>query len=128
MVCSDTHDTLKGHCLDKAHVRSCDNIFFLPIKIVILSLAPRIRPESAWSFNCLSKISYLLTCKEYFSFLCCVKAVSVEYKYKHLTFFQLAMHISDVLPPIFSLLFSSLRKPPLEESAILEGIQPQNSR
>ena len=28
MVCSDTHDTLKGHCLDKAHVRSCDNIFF----------------------------------------------------------------------------------------------------
>ena len=63
-----------------------------------------------------------------FFILCCLKAVSVEYKYKHFTFFQLAMHISDVRPPIFSLLFYSLRKPPLEESVILEGIQPQNSR
>ena len=33
---------------------------FKPIKIVILSRALRIRRESAWSFTCLSKISYPL--------------------------------------------------------------------
>jgi len=29
-------------------------------------------------------------CKEYLSSLCCVKAMSVEYKHIHFTFFQLA--------------------------------------
>ena len=46
---------LKGNCHDKAHARSWLTPFFEPIEIiVILSRVPRIRPESAWSFTCLS--------------------------------------------------------------------------
>ena len=67
---------LKGHCHDKVHVRT--------------KLTPIF---STNSFTCLSIISlsagfWPFDCKEYFSCLCSVKAVSVEYKHLHFTFFQ----------------------------------------
>ena len=40
--------------------------------------------------NLLSAGILPFVCKEYLPCLCCAKTVSVEYKYKHFTFFQLA--------------------------------------
>ena len=73
---------------------------FKPIKIVILSRALRIRRESAWSFTCLSKISYplafdLLLQRLFIMFMLCeggVRWIQIQ---------TLHMHISDVRPDIF---------------------------
>ena len=51
--------------------------------------SPRVSFRVAFE-NLLSAGIWPFVCIEYLSCLCCVQAVSVEYKYKHLTFFQLA--------------------------------------
>ena len=53
--------------------------------------SPRVILEFHVPFeNVLSAGIWPFVCAEYLSCLCCVKAVSVEYKYKHFTLFQLA--------------------------------------
>ena len=105
----------------------------------------RICRRSAWSFTCLSIISlsagfWPFVCKEYLPCLCCVKAVSVEYKHFQHAFTSAAMesfrYSSSHLSFVFLFSFQTrrlqgessfrlypLRKSPLEDILFLNGIQ-----
>ena len=85
--------SLKDHFHDKAHVQSWLTPIFLT---EILLRAQRIHRGSAWCITYFSKIS-LSNCFWPLSCLCCAKKVSVESKYLHFIFFQLAMHIYNYL-------------------------------
>ena len=107
---------LKGHCHDKAHVRSwLTSIIFLTNKnrntITRATNSPWVSLEFHAPFeNLLSAGIWPFVCKEYLSCLCCVKAVSVEYKYKYFTFFQLGCTSQMCVLPSFLCFFSFLSK------------------
>ena len=116
--------------------------FFLTNKIVMLSCAPQIRRESAWSFAYLSKIFYLLAF--YLSFAKNIYHVYVVWRRcllntntKTLLSSNLHAHLGCSSSHLFFVFFFKtrwlwgkrsfhlklLRKLPLEESVILDGIQ-----
>ena len=68
--------------------------------------SPRVSLEFRVPFkNLLSAGILPFVCKEYLSCLCCVKAMSVEYKYKDFTFFQLACTSGVFVLPSFLCFF-----------------------
>ena len=108
---------LKGHCYKKAHVRS----WLTPTltnknrnTITRAINSPRVSLECHVPFKILLSAGiWPFVCKAYLSCSCCVKAVSVEYKYKHFTFFQLACTSRMfVLPSFLRFFFLSKQTAP----------------
>ena len=109
----------------------------------MLSCAPRIRRESAWSFTCLSKISYplafyLLFAKNIYYVYAVRRRCLQNTNTNTLLSSNLRAHLRCSSSHLFFVFFSfetrrllgercfrlqRLRKPPLEESGFFDGIQ-----
>ena len=109
----------------------------------MLSCAPRIRRESAWSFTCLSKISYplafdLLFAKNIYHVYAVRRRCLLNTNTNTLLSSNLHAHLRCSSAHLFFVFFSfetrrlrgercfrlqPLRKPPLEENGFIDGIQ-----